>query len=114
MENFIENNTKIATNLKTLENEININNIDCDEEDNSSSSEVSEQEEQILPKGNNFKNNSINDEKWTIKDGDLEKNKTDTTEDLKSVVNSKYDEQTNLVKIIINDLNLNETINNFS
>lgn len=114
LENIIENNTKIATNLKSLENEININNIDCDEEDNSSSSEVSEHEEQILRKGNNFKNNSINDEKWTIKDGDLEKNKTDTTEEIKSVVNSNDDEQTNLVKIIINDLNLNETINNFS
>ena len=113
LENIIENNTKIATNLKSLENEININNIDCDEEDNSSSSEVSEHEEQILRKGNNFKNNSINDEKWTIKDGDLEKNKTDTTEEIKSVVNSNDDEQTNLVKIIINDLNLNETINYF-
>jgi hypothetical protein len=55
LENIIENNTKIATNLKSLENEININNIDSDEEDNSSSSEISEHEEQILRKGNILK-----------------------------------------------------------
>ena len=49
---------------------MNIYNFDSDEEDISSSSEVSEHEEQILRKGNNFKFNNINDEKRTIKDGE--------------------------------------------